>query len=55
MTGFTRRGFLLSGLTIAGAATLSALGLLRRTCRRILIPMKPIDRRHLKDPNDLAG
>ncbi len=55
MTGSTRRSFLLLTLTGAGAVALSALGLLRRTCRRILIPVKPIDRRRLKDRNDLAG
>ena len=55
MNGPTRRGFLLSALTLSGAAALTAVGLLRRTARRILIPVKPIDERRLRDRNDLAG
>ena len=55
MTGSTRRGFLLSALTLTGAAALAAVGLLRRTVRRIVIPIKPLDRRRFKDRNDLAG
>jgi hypothetical protein len=55
MNGTTRRGFLLSALTFAGAAVLVSAGLLRRAARRVLIPVKPIDRRRFREPNDLAG
>ena len=55
MNGSTRRTFLLSALTLTGAAAFGAIGLLRRGATRILIPVKPIDRRRLREPNDLAG
>ena len=55
ISGSTRRSFLLLALTAAGAAVAAAAGLTRRAGRAITIPVKMLNRKRFREPNDLAG